>query len=158
MKRLFVKIGKTGKRVTAVLGLIIATFTCIGIYKSFTTKNISGKWNLKLVTQKCNHREYIGDEHTQMTVFTQSDNNVTGKGEKWTYRGRMLPFNMHRKIEYDGTINGKEFRAIYVLHGLERDSEGSIVMTIGSDGKTMEGTFSGTIGNDSGIITGEKID
>jgi hypothetical protein len=158
MKRLFVKIGKTGKRVTAILGLITAVFACIGICKSLMTKNISGKWNLKFVVQKCNHKEYIGDEHTQMTVFTQSNENVSGKGEKWTYRGEMLPFSQHRKIEYNGTVEGKEFRAIYVLHGLERDSEGSIVVTIGNDGKTMEGTFSGTIGNDSGIITGEKID
>jgi hypothetical protein len=158
MKRLFVKIGKTGKRITAVLAFITAVFGCWGIYKSYSTKDISGKWNLKFVVQKCNHKEYVGDVITQMTVFSQSDKNITGKGEKWTYRGEMLPFDQHRKIEYNGTIEGKEFRAIYVLHGLERDSEGSIVVTIGNDGKTMEGTFSGTIGNDSGIITGERMD
>lgn len=81
-------------------------------------------------------------------MFTQSDKNITGKGEKWEYNGEMLPYDKHRKIEYTGTLEGSELNAIYVLHGLEHDSEGSISATISDDGKTLNGTYYGTIGND----------
>jgi hypothetical protein len=152
------KIGSTGNKIIAVLGFIVTISTCWGIYKSYSTKDISGKWKLKFVVNKCNHKEYIGESHTQITVFNQTDKAIAGKGEKWDYNGKPLPFDMHRKIEYVGTIEGNKLHAMYVLHGRDRDSEDSISVVVEDDGKTMKGTYTGTIGNDSGPVTGERID
>jgi hypothetical protein len=156
--KIITKIGTTGTRIAKALGLIVTVFTIWGIIKTYTTKNIAGKWKLKFVVEKCNHVVYIGESHTQITVFSQIDKAIEGNGEKWDYNGKQLPFDMHRKIEYKGTVDGSEFKAIYVLHGRDRDSEGHISVTISPDGKTLKGTYSGTIGNDSGPVTGERID
>ena len=141
-----------------ILSVIVTLFGLHEAYKKFTTPNISGKWKLKFVVNKCNHKEFVGDSHTQITVFNQTDKAITGKGEKWEYNGKPLSFEMHRKVEYAGTIEGNKLKAIYVLHGRDRDSEGSISVVVEDDGKTIKGTYSGTIGNDSGPVTGEKID
>jgi hypothetical protein len=157
-KSFFNKIGNTGKIIAGMLGFIIAISTCWQLYKTYSTKNISGKWKLKFVVEKCNHKAFIGENHTQITMFSQTDKTIIGKGEKWEYNGKILNFDMHRKIEYTGAIDGSKLNAIYVLHGRDRDSEGNILVTVSNDGRKMEGTYSGTIGNDSGTVTGERMD
>jgi hypothetical protein len=154
----FAKIGKAGKRIRAILGFVATVFGGWGIYKTITTKDVSGKWRLTFTVEKCQHKAYIGDKIVQETVFIQNEKSVTGKGEKTEYRGEYLASDQHRHIEYTGVIEGKQLNAAYVLHGLKRDTEGNIKVTISSDGKTMSGTFTGTIADDSGTVTGEKLD
>ncbi|HKC69293.1 MAG TPA: hypothetical protein VKG26_13740 [Bacteroidia bacterium] len=156
--KLFAHVSTTGKAISWILGLAVAAYTCWTMYKSMSTKNIAGKWKLKFVVEKCNHTAFIGESHTQITMFSQLDKAIEGKGEKWEYNGKPLDFDMHRKIEYKGNIEGNKLEAMYVLHGLERDSEGHISVVISDDGKTLTGTYSGTIGNDSGPVTGERMD
>lgn len=65
---------------------------------------------------------------------------------------------MHRILDYDGTINGSELRARYVLQGERRQSFGDICVEISSNGKTMKGTFTGTAANAAGTVEGFKME
>ena len=130
----------------------------LGIYiKQFTTKNIAGEWYLKFTVVSTSYKPYVGDIHTQKLFLTQSDKNITGEGEKWEYNGKLLPFDSHRKVEYIGTIDGSEFKATYKLFGKLRESSGTICLKVSSDGKSVEGTFSGSAGDAKGTVTGDKI-
>lgn len=100
----------------------------------------------------------MGETHTQKVFFTQSEADIEGHGEKCEYNGQLLPFDAHRKLEYKGSIDEDELKATYVLHGLKRVSEGMIHLIISSDGKSLEGRFSGTAGETAGTVTGERID
>lgn len=156
MKKTIEKIGKIGKPAAAVLGFAIALFTAWGIIKTQTTKNIGGEWYLEFKVEKSSYLPYIGETHTQKVYFIQTDKTVTGDGEKWEYNGKLLPFDAHRKLEYHGSVDGSKFRAKYVMHGLKRISEGMIDVII--DGEELSGTFSGTAGESSGMVTGKKIE
>jgi hypothetical protein len=74
------------------------------------------------------------------------------------YNGDYLKSDQHRKTKWTGVIDGCKFEAKYVLTGLLRVTHGFVKIDVGSDGKTMTGTFNGTIANDKGTITAERID
>ncbi len=157
MKKVISSISQTNKFITATLTLLTLIIG-IGIYiKQFTTKDIAGEWYLKFTVVSSSYQPYIGETHTQKLFFTQSDKNITGEGEKWEYNGKLLPFDSHRKVEYIGTIDGSEFKATYKLFGKLRESSGTVSLKISSDGKSLEGTFSGSAGNSKGTITGDKV-
>lgn len=156
MNKIFTHIGKTGKVVGAILAFIIAVYTTWNIYKRCTTVDIVGEWYLEFKVEKSTYKAYIGDMHTQKIYFNQIENKVTGKGEKWEYNGELLEYTKHRKLEYEGNIKGREFKANYVLHGRDRETTGFVIAKISSDGKIMTGTFSGTAANSSGVLRGEK--
>lgn len=158
MKKTILKISKTGKIITAILTFFLASIGTWTAINQYQTKNISGGWNLKFTNESSSYKPYIGETHTQKVYFTQSDQDITGEGEKWEYNGKYLQADMHRKIEYKGTIDGCECKATYVLFGKLRESCGNVCLKISSDGKSLQGTFSGTAGNTKGNITGEKID
>lgn len=155
MKRAIVKLGKTGKIIAAIFGFIIAAFGVWGIYKKCTTEDITGGWYLEFKVEKSAYKPFIGETHTQKVEFEQKDDIVTGNGEKWKYNGEYLPADMHRLVEYDGKVDGNSFTAKYILHGQKRVSIGRIVVKI--IGNKMEGTFSGTAGESSGTVIGERI-
>jgi hypothetical protein len=158
MKRFIVKATRTQKFISAVLGLFIASFGVWAIIKSLRTKNIAGAWKLTFTIQSSTYRPYIGETHTQKVFFTQNDENVAGNGEKWEYNGELLPFDAHRLLEYEGTINGSQLNAKYVLHGLKRISNGNIEVEISSDEKTLKGSFTGTAADTKGMVTGERAE
>ena len=155
MKRTIVKIGKTGKRVAAILSFIIALFTIWGIYEKYSTKDITGLWHIEFTVISSTKKSYIGETHTQRVYFKQSESDIEGKGEKWDYNGKPLPYDQHRKLEYSGTIKGKVLKAVYVLHGLLRETEGAIEVVF--DGDKLEGTFTGTAADSKGTVKGEKL-
>lgn len=157
MKNIIANIIKSNKFVTALLTLFTLVIASWVIIKQFTTKDIAGEWYLKFTIVSSSYKPYIGETHTQKIFLTQSDKNITGEGEKWEYNNKVLPFDAHRKVEYTGTINGSEFKATYKLYGKLRESSGTICLNISSDGKSVEGTFSGSAGNSKGTITGEKV-
>lgn len=156
MKRTIAKIGKTGKRVTAIFSFITAFFAVWALIKVYTRKEVTGEWYVEFKVEKSSYRPYIGESHTQKIYFTQTDASVRGKAEKWEYNGKLLKFDMHRKLEYEGAIDGSILKATFVLHGRDRDSEGIICVEISGDGKTMTGTFSGTAGTTFGTVKGER--
>jgi hypothetical protein len=154
MKKAIAHISKTSKLLTAILTLftlIIATWIII---KQFTTKDIAGEWCLKFTVASSSYKAYIGETHTQKIFFCQSDKNITGEGE---YNGKLLPFDSHRKVEYLGTMDGSDFKATFKLFGKLRQSSGTICLKVSRDGKSVEGTFSGTAGSSKGTITGVKV-
>ena len=157
MKKVISNISKTNKFITATLTLFTLVIATWIIINQFTTKDIAGEWYLKFTVVSSSYQPYIGEIHTQKLFLTQSDKNITGEGEKWEYNGKLLSFDSHRKVEYIGTINGSEFKATYKLYGKLRESSGTICLKVSSDGKAVEGTFSGSAGNSKGTITGEKI-
>lgn len=142
----------------AVLGLFIAVVTVIVTLKSWTNKNISGGWKIKFNVEKSSYSPYIGETHVQKVFFIQNDCSITGDGEKTEYNNRALPSHQHRKLEYEGNVDGSTLIAKYVLHGERRISTGSINAHISDDGKTLAGTFTGTAGNSEGTISGQKLD
>ena len=157
MKKVISNISQTNKFITATLTLftlIIATWI---IVKQFTAKDVTGEWYLKFSVVSSSYQPYIGETHTQKVFFTQSDKNITGDGEKWEYNGKLLPFDSHRKVEYTGIIDGTDFNATYKLFGKLRETSGTICLKISSDGKSVQGTFSGTAGNSKGTVTGERV-
>lgn len=158
MKRLIIKIGKTGKRITAILGFVGALVATWKIYDEFSTKNITGKWRLTFKVEKCGHKDYVGDVNVNESVFVQNGKSVSGQGEKTEYNGEYLEPSKHRRLVWTGTMDGDRFNGIYVLHGLNRESEGHIEVTISSDGKKLNGKYNGTIASDGGTVIGEKID
>ena len=157
LKKIVSQISTTGKFVTAVLTLFTLVIASWVVVKQFSTKDISGEWYLKFSVVSSSYKPYIGETHTQKIFFTQSDNRLIGNGEKWEYNGKLLPFDSHRKVEYIGTLDGSDFRATFKMYGKLRESSGIICLKISSDGKSVEGTFSGSAGNSKGTITGEKI-
>lgn len=157
MKKTISTISKTNKFITATLTLFTLVIGSWIIIKQFTSKNIAGEWYLKFTVVTSSYQPYIGETHTQKVFLTQSDKNITGEGEKWEYNGKLLPFNDHRKLEYIGTIDGSNFMSNYKLFGKLRESSGNICLKISDDGKSVEGTFSGTAGDSKDTVTGEKI-
>lgn len=157
MKKVISHISNTNKFVTAVLTLFTLVIATWVIIKQFSAKNISGEWYLKFTIVSSSYQPYIGETHTQKVFFTQSESNITGDGEKWEYNGKLLPFDSHRKVEYTGTLDGKDIQATFKLYGKLRESSGTIALKISSDGKHVEGTFSGTAGNSKGSVTGDKV-
>ena len=157
MRALFDKLGKTGTAIATILAIVTGIITCWQFVLSSEKYNLSGAWKLEFKVKSSSYKPYIGETHTQKVFFTQSETEIEGHGEKWEYNGELLPFNAHRKLEYKGTINDNELKATYVLHGLKRVSEGIIHVMISDDGEHLEGKFSGTAGESSGTVTGEKI-
>jgi hypothetical protein len=156
-KRLVVRITKTQKLLSASLTIFLGTIAVIAYFKQCTTKKAAGQWYLTFKVEKSAYKPFIGETHSQKVFFTQNENIIKGDGEKWEYNGKYLPSEMHRLLEYEGTINGNKLMAKYVLHGEKRDSKGMIDVEISDDGKTVKGTFSGTAGESSGTVTGEKV-
>lgn len=96
---------KTRKFRTAIVSILtFATLviTCWQFYKSSPEYNLSGAWQLKFTVQSSSYKPYIGEYHTQQVAFCQNNCEINGDGEKREYNGKLLPFNMHRKIEYYG--------------------------------------------------------
>lgn len=158
MQKVISNISKTNKFITATLTLFTLVIGSWLIVKQFTTKDVAGEWYLKFTVKSSSYMPYIGETHTQKLFITQSDKNITGEGEKWEYNGKLLPFDSHRKVEYIGIIDGSDFKATYKLFGKLRESSGTICLKVSSDGKSLEGTFSGSAGDAKGIVTGEKVD
>lgn len=77
MKRTIVKIGKTGKRITAFLGFFIAT--CWGIYAKYSAKDLSGEWRIEFKVEESSFKPYIGETHVQKIFFKQNENNIEMK-------------------------------------------------------------------------------
>lgn len=151
------KVTKTHKFVSGGIGLFLSVIAVLVFFKKCSTKNVSGNWYLELKVEKSAYKPYIGETHTQKVFLIQNENSVRGDGEKWEYNGKYLPAEAHRKIEYEGFIDGSSLFAKYVLHGQRRISEGSITVEISNDGTSMEGTFTGTAGESSGTVKGRKI-
>lgn len=156
-RTLIIKAAKTHKVILGTLSLLLAIVGSWAIINEWNTKNIGGGWNLKFTIESSSYKPYIGETHTQKVFFTQIDNCITGNGEKWEYNGKLLPFNMHRKLDYTGTISGSDLKATYKLFGKLRESSGIICLKVSSDGKYVIGTFIGTAGDSKGTVTGERI-
>lgn len=151
------RIGKVGKVIIAVLAIITGFISVWASVEKYSTKNIEGEWYLKFKIEESSYRPYVGETHTQKLFFIQMDNTISGNGEKWEYNGKLLDFSMHRKLEYEGTVKGNEFKAKYIMYGRDRVTDGIIITTISDDGKSLIGTFSGTAANSRGTLKGEKI-
>lgn len=158
MKVFFNGIGKTGTAVSIVIGIAASWIACWQFFKSTTKHNLAGQWKLKFVVESSSYKQYVGETHTQKIFFHQNDFEITGKGEKWEYNGTFLPYNKHRKLEYIGELKDDCFKASYTLHGLLRESIGMIDMQITEGGRRMNGRFTGTAGDASGSVEGERID
>lgn len=158
MKILFDRIGKTGTAISVIVGIIASAIACWQFFKSATTHNLAGQWKLKFKIESSSYKPYIGETHTQKIFFNQRDSEVTGKGEKWEYNGKLLPFGMHRKLEYVGKVEDDCFKASYTLYGLKRESIGMIDVKITDGGRRVTGRFTGTAGDASGFVEGERID
>lgn len=158
MKTFIDRLSKTEKVVTGVLSIAASLITCWLFIKSVTKHNLAGEWKLKFKVESSSYKPYIGETHTQKVFFHQNDCEITGQGEKCEYNGEPLPFNMHRKLEYIGEVDDDNFKANYTLHRLKRETPGIIDVTISDGGRRISGRFSGTAGNASGIVEGEKID
>lgn len=152
---------KTKLVLSIIGGILSIVATLFGIqkaYKSFTTPNISGKWYLTLTVKSSTYHAYIGDVIGIKAYFTQKESGITGNGEKWDYRGERIEYSQHRKLEFDGCLDGKNFKTKYVLHGQLAETTGMIEVEITDDGKRMEGTFVGTAADSKGTIVGVKED
>lgn len=157
IKKLIDKIGKTGTVLIGLLTLITLIFGCWQIYKSTTCHNLAGVWKLKFVIESSTYKAYVGESHTQKVFFSQNEFVVTGNGEKWEYNDKFLPYEQHRKLEYNGIIEDDCLKATYKMYGLKRESTGIINVVLIDDGKKMTGTFCGTAADSKGIVTGEKL-
>lgn len=158
MKKFFEKIGKTGTVIISIFTFITLIISCWQFYDSIRHENITGQWYLTFTNESSSYRPYIGETHTQKVFFTQDKCSIEGEGEKWEYNGVVLPFNMHRRLNYKGTVEGKRITARYILNGLKRESEGNIDVVINQDGKTLMGKFSGTAGDTKGSVYGKRMD
>jgi hypothetical protein len=157
-KEVLEKATKTHKFISGGIALFLSIVAVFVFFKKCSTKNVSGNWYIELKVEKSAYKPYIGETHSQKVFFIQNEINVRGDGEKWEYNGKYLPAEEHRKIEYEGSMDGRILFAKYVLHGQKRTSEGSIKVELSSDGKKMEGTFTGTAGETSGTLVGKKIE
>lgn len=157
MKKAIIKINRSGKILVAILSAVVTVGGVWGVYEKFSRHDIEGEWYIEFKVESSSYKAYIGETHTQKVFFIQSDNIVTGNGEKWEYNGELLDFSAHRKLEYEGSLDGNNFKAKYILHGRDRDSVGNISVEISSDGNTMIGAFSGTAASSKGTLKGKRI-
>jgi hypothetical protein len=157
-RKLIIKTVKAHKILTGILGLIITLVGIFAIYKQYSRKDITGNWKMTFKNLESSFTPYVGETHTQKVYFTQNEAAIIGNGEKWEYNGKLLPFDQHRKIEYQGIVDSDKLKANYKLYGLKRETTGCIDIIISSDGKTLSGNFSGTAGDTKGTVFGEKID
>lgn len=144
------------KFVIALMTLVTLTFGSIQAYQYFDTPDISGEWYLTLTNTSSTRKAYVGDVTGLKVFFTQTDKSISGQGEKWEYRGQLLDYNQHRKLEFVGKLDGKIFKTSFVLHGELRETTGIMELEITDGGKKMIGTFSGTAADTKGTIIGIK--
>lgn len=158
IKKLIDKIGKTATIIISVLTIIALSYGSIQMYKSITRKDLVGKWKLRFVIESSSMKRYVGGTHTQIVFFSQNESVVSGNGEKWEYNDEFLPYEQHRKLEYNGIIEDDCLKATFKMFGLLRESCGIIDVIVSNDGKKMVGTFCGTAADSKGVVTGEKLD
>lgn len=155
MKKFFGTINRTSIIITGVVGFIAGVIAIIQFVPDLMREDVAGEWYVVFKVDKSAYKPFIGETHSQKVVLEQSNAKVEGSGEKWEYNGKFLPAEMHRRVEYSGTINGDELKATYKLFGEKRISIGIIIVKV--LGNKMEGTFSGTAGESSGTVIGERI-
>lgn len=138
--------------------LVTLVFGTLQAYNHFSTPDISGTWQLTLNTESSTMKAYVGDVTIIRAYFAQSENSLVGQGEKWAYRGKLLDYKQHRKLEFTGSLNKKTLNLSFVLHGLLRETSGIIQAEVSENGRKMIGTFSGTAADTKGRLTAVKID
>lgn len=144
--------------VISILTFVTLIISCWQWYKSTSTQDLAGAWEITFVNESSSYKPYIGETHMQKVFFSQNAGSISGSGEKWEYNGKLLPFDQHRKIEYVGTLDGNLLKATFKLYGLRRESSGSIDVELFEGGKRMVGRFMGTAGDTRGSVAGEKVE
>lgn len=148
------------KQTLAIFG-VIALFTGLlldfndikEIFKSHPY--ISGEWHFKFQVKASTYNPYI-DAVTEYKVHViQEKEKIMGNGEKWKYKGELLPYANHDPIEITGTVIDDTLYCKYNLKGISRETSGSFKGYY-KDG-TLVGVFSGTAADVSGVFTAEKI-
>src|ERR1700740_2287443 len=152
MKRTRAKIAKANKSLTAWVGLFVTIVAAIVIIQNWRTKDATGRWKLTFTNVECTYTPYVNETCTQTVTFIQTEKNVTGTGEKLWYNGKKLPPEQRRRLEYKGTISGKELTLNYDLHGKRRETGGIVRLSISKDGETLEGIFQGDAGECGGTV------
>jgi hypothetical protein len=156
MKKLLEQSEKSWKIIASILGAVGMIYGTFEIYDKFSTPEVHGEWFIKLKVENSSYRPYIGDEIGIKAFFNQLEKTVSGHGEKWQYRGRLIEYAMHDRLEFAGCVDGECFRLTYTLFGKKRQTTGTMDMIISEDGKKMYGTFTGTAADSKGTIIAER--
>lgn len=151
------KMNAAWTRVVAGLVTITVLFGVYQVYDYFFTPNIAGEWYLTLTVQESSYRPYIGDIIGVKAYFTQTEKSLSGHGEKWEYRGKLLDYKDHSKLDFEGSLDGRTLKLNYVLHGKLRETTGSFNLEVTDRGSNMQGNFTGTAANTKGTIVGKKV-
>ena len=85
----------------------------------------------------------------------QEEKKIVGEGEKWKYKGELLPYSEHDPIQITGTIINDTVYCKYSLNGSKRETIGNFKGYYKDD--KLIGTFSGTAANAKGSFSAKRV-
>lgn len=141
--------------IATILSIVLACYVIKDRYFG-TLPNISGNWEIKFNINESSYIPYIGKSMTFKLFFTQVNNEIEAKGEKWWIDDIEIPFEQHDPLELKGTIEGDKLVCTYTLKGIKRTTYGNLDILISKDTRRVEGKFTGTVADTKGTINGMK--
>ncbi|MBK6354270.1 MAG: hypothetical protein IPO72_01895 [Saprospiraceae bacterium] len=143
------------KIVFILLISIGSLFSTYRLLSSINLVDVNGIWILKINVQSSSYLPFKGMDIGYKIFLSQSDNIITGNGEKYMENGNEIPFTQHVQIEFVGKVEGKKLFIQFKEYGKKRTSLGSIELNFISK-NLFEGNFTSTAANSKGKTTLSK--
>ena len=113
-------------------------------------QDLTGDWQVMNTVQKTAYKSFDNMRVGFRLKINQQGKAFTGKGEKFSENGQMLPAVSRTPIHVTGSVDGDNVVATFVEDGTTRRTSGRFVWKLQNGGDQLAGTFVSTAANSSG--------
>ncbi|MDC5855959.1 hypothetical protein [Vibrio europaeus] len=147
-----VKINKILPTIVTLISVFAAGVGIVQYFESRPSHDLTGQWGLTLIIENTAYNPYQGLEVGYQVYLNQTNDKVTGTGEKVTENHKDLPISQRVKIDMEGRLVGSQLDLLFTLYGHKRDTIGQFRLTSTGDNE-LKGTFSTTGASASGSVS-----
>lgn len=104
-------------------------------------EDLAGWWELETRIRSSAVERYEGLRLGFRVYLRQDGDRLTGHGEKIQENGRSLPGARRTPIDLEGSVDGREVTLRFTERGAQRESAGTLRLTLTPDRSTMTGSF-----------------
>jgi hypothetical protein len=116
---------------------------------AYTAQDLTGRWNVVNTIETTSYRSYKNLKVGFDLSINQNGTSFTGRGQKISENGQILPASSRTPIEVRGSIHGDRIEATFYEDGSARKSNGRFVWRIDKAGH-LTGIFATTVARSSG--------
>jgi len=116
---------------------------------AYTAQDLTGRWNVVNTIETTSYRSYKNLQIGFDLSINQTGASFTGRGQKVSENGQILPASSRTPIEVRGSIHGDRIEATFYEEGSARTSNGRFVWHIDKTG-SLTGIFATTAARSSG--------